>query len=158
MSGTATFLTADPFFVMIKPTIIYVVVGLVMLKRGWMLRYIPPIARHAVPDLAVTFGYVWAGLMFFSAALNIVLALNLDVATWAAVKSTWAIGSKVALFLIQYVTGFSDGPSEIHKTTLSRRVLKQYKPSPGLWPTQHIPTRRADAAAHFAARLAEADD
>ena len=50
-SGTATFLTADPFFVMIKPTIIYVVVGLVMLKRGWMLRYIPPIARRRCPIL-----------------------------------------------------------------------------------------------------------
>jgi intracellular septation protein len=108
-SGTATFVTDDPFFVMIKPTVIYVVVGLVMLKRGWMLRYIPPIARHAVPDLAVTFGYVWAGLMFFSAALNIVLALSLDVATWAAVKSAWAIGSKVALFLVQYAVMKSVG-------------------------------------------------
>ncbi|ADP80830.1 acyl-CoA dehydrogenase family protein [Pseudofrankia inefficax] len=63
----------------------------------------------------------------------------------------------VRMFLIQFVTGFSDGPSEIHKATLSRRVLKQYKPAPGLWPTQHIPTRRAEAAAHFAERLKEVD-
>lgn len=108
-SGAATFLTQDPLFIMLKPSIIYVVVGVVMLKRGWMTRYLPPIAQATVPDLAITFGYVWAGMMFFSAALNIVLALTLDVATWAAVKSVWAIGSKIALFGIQYAVMKSTG-------------------------------------------------
>lgn len=108
-SGTATFLTNDPLFIMLKPTIVYVVVGLVMLKRGWMNRYLPPIARATVPDLGITFGYVWAGLMFFSAVLNIVLALTLDVTTWAAVKSVWAIGSKIGLFGIQYAIMKSTG-------------------------------------------------
>ena len=108
-SGTATFLTDDPFFVMVKPSIIYVIVGLVMLRRGWMTRYLPPIARATVPDLAITFGYVWAGMMFFSAVLNIVLALTLDIAAWAAVKSVWAIGSKIGLFGIQYAIMKSTG-------------------------------------------------
>jgi intracellular septation protein A len=108
-SGTATFLTDDPFFVMLKPSIIYVIVGLVMLRRGWMTRYLPPIAQATVPDLAITFGYVWAGMMFFSAVLNIVLALTLDVTAWAAVKSVWAIGSKVGLFGIQYAIMKSTG-------------------------------------------------
>jgi hypothetical protein len=80
-----------------------------MLKRGWMSRYLPPIAQATVPDLGITFGYVWAGLMFFSAVLNIVLALTLDVTTWAAVKSAWAIGSKVGLFGIQYAIMKSTG-------------------------------------------------
>ena len=53
-----------------------------MLKRGWMNRYLPPIALETVPDLAIGFGYVWAGLMFFSAALNLVLALSLSVTQW----------------------------------------------------------------------------
>ncbi len=108
-SGTATFLTDDPRFVMLKPSIIYIVVGVVMLKRGWMNHYLPPIAKATVPDLGVTFGYVWAGLMFFSAALNVALALALDAATWAAAKSVWAIGSKVALFGIQYAVMKSTG-------------------------------------------------
>jgi hypothetical protein len=47
--------------------------------------------------------------MFFSAVLNIVLALTLDPATWAAVKSVWAIGSKAGLFLIQYAVMRSTG-------------------------------------------------
>jgi len=102
VSGSATFVTDDPLFVMLKPTVIYAVVGCVMLRRGWMTRYLPPIAQHLVPDLGVLFGYIWAGLMFGSAVLNIVLALLLEPAAWAAWKSAWAIGSKVALFLIQY--------------------------------------------------------
>lgn len=108
-SGAATFVTNDPSFIMLKPSVIYVVVGLIMLRRGWMSRYLPPIARATVPDLGILFGYVWAGLMFFSAALNIVLALTLDVATWAAVTSIYAIASKALLFAIQYAVMKSTG-------------------------------------------------
>jgi intracellular septation protein len=43
-SGTAALITANPRFVMLKPTIIYCVVGVVMLRRGWMNRYLPPAA------------------------------------------------------------------------------------------------------------------
>jgi len=100
-SGTATLLTHDATFVMLKPSLIYTVVGVVMLKRGWMNRYLPPRAA-AVLDVATTFGYAWAGMMFFSAALNIALALSFDVTTWAAAMSTWGIASKIGLFLIQY--------------------------------------------------------
>jgi len=75
-----------------------------MLRPGWMNRYLPPIAVETVPDLAYLFGFIWAGLMFGSAALNIALALTLDPVTWASVMSLWGIASKVVLFLIQYVT------------------------------------------------------
>jgi len=100
-SGTATFLTHDPTFVMLKPSVIYCIVGLVMLKRGWMNRYLPERATP-VADVATIFGYVWAGLMFGSAALNVALALSLDPKTWAAAMSAWGLCSKIGLFLIQY--------------------------------------------------------
>jgi intracellular septation protein len=101
-SGAATLITRDPRFVMIKPSVIYCIVGIVMLKRGWMNRYLPPIAIEIVPDIAVIFGYVWAGLMFFSAVLNLVVALNFSVVTWSASMSIYAIVSKAVLFLTQY--------------------------------------------------------
>ena len=104
VSGIATMLTSDPRFVMLKPTVIYCIVGAYMLKPGWMNRYLPPIAVQTVPDVAWIFGFVWAGMMFGSAALNIVLALTLDPITWSATMSIWGIASKVMLFLIQYVT------------------------------------------------------
>jgi intracellular septation protein len=100
-SGTATFFTRDPTFVMLKPSVIYCIVGAVMLRRGWMNRYLPERAQP-VADVATTFGYVWAALMFASAALNIALALTLDAKTWAALMSAWGLASKIGLFLIQY--------------------------------------------------------
>ena len=103
-AGAATLLTNDPRFVMIKPSIIYCVVGVVMLKRGWMNRYLPPVAIELIPDVATIFGYAWAGLMFLSAALNLIVALNYSVTTWSAFMPTYAIVSKLVLFLIGYVT------------------------------------------------------
>jgi intracellular septation protein len=104
VSGAATMLTSDARFVMLKPSVIYCIVGAYMLRPGWMNRYLPPIAVQTVPDIGYIYGFVWAGLMFGSAALNIVLALTLDPVTWSAVMSVWGLASKVALFLIQYVT------------------------------------------------------
>ena len=115
VSGAATMLTADPRFVMLKPTAIYCIVGAYMLKPGWMTRYLPPIAQQTVADLAWWFGFVWAGLMFFSAVLNIVLAMMLDPVAWSAVMSVWGLASKAVLFVGQYL---------IMKTTAVRRVRR----------------------------------
>ncbi|HEU5032309.1 MAG TPA: acyl-CoA dehydrogenase family protein [Spirillospora sp.] len=35
-----------------------------------------------------------------------------------------------------------DGPTEVHKITVAREVLRGREPAPGLWPTQHLPARR----------------
>ncbi len=104
LSGAATLLTKDPRFVMLKPSVIYCIVGGYMLRPGWLNRYLPPIAIQMVPDFAYLFGFVWAGLMFASAALNIVLALSLDPIAWSAAMSGWGIASKIALFAVQYAT------------------------------------------------------
>ena len=103
-SGTAALLTHDPRFVMLKPSLIYAIIGVVMLKPGWMSRYLPPVAMETVPDLAFVFGFVWSGLMFFSAAVNVVIALTFSVAAWAAVMPVYGIVSKLGLFLITYAT------------------------------------------------------
>jgi acyl-CoA dehydrogenase len=46
-----------------------------------------------------------------------------------------------------------DGPDEVHKVTVARRTLKQYKPVDT--PTEHVATRRAQAEAKFAQLLDE---
>ena len=101
-AGTATLLTDDPRFVLFKPTVIYAIVGLVMLKRGWMNRYLPDIARAVVPDVAVVVGFVWAGLMFVSATVNAFVALTCSVATWALVMPIFGIVSKLTVFVIGF--------------------------------------------------------
>jgi intracellular septation protein len=103
-SGAATLITNDPRFVLFKPSLIYLIVAVVMLKPGWMTRYLPPVAMEIVPDVASIFGFVWSGLMFFSAALNAIVALNFSVVAWASIMSIYAIGSKFGLFLTQYAT------------------------------------------------------
>jgi intracellular septation protein len=98
-AGTATLLTHNPRFVLFKPSVIYAIVGFVMLKPGWLNRYLPEIAKTVVPDVAVMVGYMWADLMFVSAAVNGFVALTCDVATWAVVMPIYGMVSKVVVFL-----------------------------------------------------------
>jgi acyl-CoA dehydrogenase len=44
-----------------------------------------------------------------------------------------------------------DGPDEVHKVTVAKRLLKQYVPA--AVPTEHIPTRRTAAVAKYGAAL-----
>ena len=44
-----------------------------------------------------------------------------------------------------------DGPDEVHRVTVARRVLKKYTPRE--IPTEHVPTRRAAAMEMYGAHL-----
>ena len=96
-SATATVLTDDPRFVLFKPSAIYLVVGIVMMKPGWMNRYLPAIARAVASDVATYVGFAWAALMFVSAGLNAYLAISTGLATWALTMAIFGIASKAAL-------------------------------------------------------------
>jgi intracellular septation protein A len=102
LSGAATLITRNPTFVMLKPSVLYLMAGCAMLQKGWMVRYMPPRALEYVPDLVIAGGYVWAGLMFASAALNLFLALQASILVWGSVMSAWGLCSKFALFVLQY--------------------------------------------------------
>ncbi len=54
------------------------------------------------------------------------------------------------MMLAAEVMGIADGPTEVHKVTIARQVLRDYKPVDGLWPSAHIPARRATARERFA--------
>ena len=43
-----------------------------------------------------------------------------------------------------------DGPTEVHRVTIARQVLKDYAPSDGLWPSMHLPPRVKAAKEKFA--------
>jgi acyl-CoA dehydrogenase len=51
------------------------------------------------------------------------------------------------------VLGIADGPTEVHKITLATQILRQYSPVDTLFPSAHLPTRRAEAKALLAQRL-----
>jgi acyl-CoA dehydrogenase len=44
----------------------------------------------------------------------------------------------------------ADGPSEVHKITISRQVLRDHEAATGMWPTAHLPGRREDAQRRLA--------
>jgi acyl-CoA dehydrogenase len=51
------------------------------------------------------------------------------------------------------VMGLVDGPSEVHRVTVARQVLKRYQAAPGAWPTEHLPEKLAAAREKFAEYL-----
>ncbi len=51
------------------------------------------------------------------------------------------------------VMGLVDGPSEVHRVTVARQILKRYQAAPGAWPTEHLPEKLAAARAKFAEHL-----
>jgi intracellular septation protein A len=105
--GGATLLTRDPVFVMVKPTLIYGAIGAVMMRPGWINRYVPPVARQWGADVNTAFGFAWAGLMFATGAANLVVAALASPAAWAWFVGLFPIGSKLVLAGVQYVVSRS---------------------------------------------------
>jgi intracellular septation protein len=101
--GSATLLTNDPRFVLAKPAIAHFAIGAIMLKRGWMLRYMPPIVAETIPEYVTVAGYAWAALMFALGAGTIAIAMTGDLKLWAFYVSVVAFGAKIAAFAVQYV-------------------------------------------------------
>ncbi len=101
--GSATLLTNDPRFVLAKPSIAHFAIGAIMLKRGWMLRYVPPIVSETIPEYVTIAGYAWAALMFALGAGTIAVASTGDLKLWALYVSVVLIGAKLTAFALQYV-------------------------------------------------------
>jgi len=100
--GSVTLLTNDPRFVLAKPSIAHFAIGAIMLKRGWLLRYMPPIVTDTIPEYVTVAGYAWAALMFALGAGVIAVASTGDMKLWAFYVSVVAIGAKIAAFAVQY--------------------------------------------------------
>jgi intracellular septation protein A len=114
--GAATLLTRDPRFVLIKPSIGHFAIGAIMLKRGWMLRYMPQRVTDTIPHYVTVAGYLWAALMFLLGAGTIAVAMTGDIKLWALYVSVIAVGAKIAAFLVQYA---------VFRVTMRRKLRAQ---------------------------------
>jgi len=54
-----------------------------------------------------------------------------------------------AMVLDSFQVGLADGPTDIHKVTLAKQLLRGREHSQGLFPDYHIPARRAAALAKY---------
>ncbi|MGV8996488.1 MAG: inner membrane-spanning protein YciB [Parvibaculaceae bacterium] len=103
--GSLTLYLHDPRFVMVKPSIIHFSIGFVMLRRGWMGRYLPPIAAANLSERAVdAWGYAWAALMFGLGIANIYIAMTMSPQIWGYFIAFGSMGAKLALFAMQYIS------------------------------------------------------
>jgi acyl-CoA dehydrogenase len=54
-----------------------------------------------------------------------------------------------------FVMGIADGPTEVHKVTVAKQILKDYRPSNELFPSYHLPRQREAAQEKYAEQLKE---
>ena len=101
--GAVTLFTNDSRFMMAKPSFIHFAIGVVMLRPGWMDRYLPPLVKDNLPkQIIVLTGFAWAGLMFALGLLNLYVAANYSIVIWGYFISFGATGAKIVAFFAQY--------------------------------------------------------
>jgi acyl-CoA dehydrogenase len=60
--------------------------------------------------------------------------------------------------LESYYLGLADGPTEVHKITLAKQVIRAHRPTAEIFPAYHLPQVRERAAAKYAGRLVAEPD
>ena len=79
-------------------------------------------------------------------------------AVWRSMHAHGALGVSnempfAGMWWMGPIMSVVDGPTEVHKITVAREVLKGYEPAPGLWPTAHLPAKREEAKKKLAEYL-----
>ena len=92
------------------------------------------------------------------ATAKVVMPTVLHDIAWRAMQVHGALGTtnEMPFFGMIHgagVMGLADGPTEVHKVTEARQVLRDYKPSDDVWPTEWIPKKLEAAKARFAEHL-----
>ena len=89
------------------------------------------------------------------AVAKVVMPTVLHDIAWRAMQVHGALGTtnEMPFFGMVHnagVMGLADGPTEVHKVTIARQVLRNYKATDGMWPTEWIPGKVEAAKAKFA--------
>ena len=92
------------------------------------------------------------------AAVKVLMPGVLHDVAWRAIQVHGALGVSNEMpfhrmLIGASVMGLADGPTEVHKITVARQVLRDYEPSDDVWPTQHLPKRMAAAREKLAEYL-----
>jgi acyl-CoA dehydrogenase len=92
------------------------------------------------------------------ATAKVVMPTVLHDIAWRAMQVHGALGTtnEMPFFKMIHgasVMGIADGPTEVHKVTVAKQVLRDHRPSDDLWPTEWIPRKAEAARAKFAEYL-----
>ena len=101
--GGATILFHNPHFIMVKPSLLWLALGIVMLRRDWMAPYLPPFVTENLDDhLIVRAGYAYAALMFTLAVMNLVVAFAMSAKFWSIYALVAPAAAQLALLVALY--------------------------------------------------------
>jgi acyl-CoA dehydrogenase len=89
------------------------------------------------------------------AAVKVVMPTVLHDIAWRAMQVHGALGVTNEMPFLGMVTGaavmgLADGPTEVHKTTVAKQVLRGHEAADDVWPTEWIPRKRDAARVKFA--------
>jgi acyl-CoA dehydrogenase len=93
-------------------------------------------ARNHIGMCKVAMANVFENVVGRALDLHGSLGISLDMPL-----ANWWGGSKAL--------AFADGPTDVHRSQLARAYLKRTEPVPGMFPSEHIPTRTAKALARY---------
>jgi acyl-CoA dehydrogenase len=115
---------------------------LLVLKTAWIIDEIEAgrlphgAARNHIGMCKVGLVKIYHDVIGRSLELHGSLGISLDMPL-----SNWYAG--------HWSLAFADGPTDVHKSQLARAYLKSARPAPGMFPSEHIPTRTAAAKARY---------
>ncbi|HEX8803986.1 MAG TPA: acyl-CoA dehydrogenase family protein [Acidimicrobiales bacterium] len=92
------------------------------------------------------------------ATAKVVMPTVLHDIAWRAMQVHGALGTtnEMPFFGMIHgagVMGLADGPTEVHKVTVARQILREHRPSDDTWPSEWIPRKLDAARARFAEHL-----
>ncbi len=115
---------------------------LLVLKTAWMIDEIEEVrlphgaVRNHIGMCKVAMASVWMNVIGRALEIHGSLGISLDMplANW--------FGGGMGL-------AFADGPTDVHKSQLARAHLKKARPTESMFPSEHIPTRTAEALRRY---------
>ena len=89
------------------------------------------------------------------ATAKVVMPTVLHDIAWRAMQVHGALGTtnEMPFFGMIHgagVMGLADGPTEVHKVTVARQILRDYRPAEGMWPNEWIPGKAEEARKAYA--------
>ncbi len=115
---------------------------LLVLKTAWIIDEVEDgkmphgSARNYIGMCKIGLVKVYQDVVGRALELHGSLGISLDMPL-----SSWYAG--------HWSLAFADGPTDVHKSQLARAYMKKTTPAPGLFPSEHIPTRLAEAKRRY---------
>jgi acyl-CoA dehydrogenase len=115
---------------------------LMVLKTAWIIDEIEAgrmphgASRNHIGMCKVAMAQVYHDIVGKALELHGSLGISLEMPL-----SSWYAG--------HMALAFADGPTDVHRSQVARAYLKTAKPAPGLFPSEHVPTRLAEARRRY---------